>query len=758
MATKKGKGSGKLGALMAKIRAFFHKKPVRIATKAIGGVFRCLMTILLIGVITFTIVAAVMTVYVVTNFDGNEGLPDLDALSINETSIIYTQSSEGQWEEFLRLEGSDSIWVDLEDIPLNMQHAVVAIEDKRFYKHYGVDWQSTVLACANLVLHFRPTEFGGSTLTQQLIKVTTGDNDTTIERKITEIMRAITLERNLGDTAKDDVMEAYLNVLPLSNNVVGVGAAANAYFGKDISELTLAECAAIASITQNPSKYNPYTHPENLRTRQRVVLSEMLLQGFITQDEYLQAINQELIIKSSYERVAVQDYYVDLLIEDVAADLMEKYGYPYSQAISTVYRGGLRIYSYENPALQAKAEAIYADESNFPAVIETDEQNPQGAIFVMDYNGRVVATVGGRGEKTQNRVKNRSTDSRRQCGSSIKPLTSYGPAIMMNLAHYSSLEQDAPITLANGTKWPPNYGSSVADRGEVLLCVALQKSLNTVAAQLMTRVTIEESYSFLTGRLQFTSLEPEDKNYAPLTLGGFTYGVTCREMAQAYQMFGSGGYFQEAKTYSRVEQDGEIILQPNNSPVRVMDEDSAYVMNRLMQRVVRYGTGAGISGSWGGGWEVYAKTGTSGGSRSNTDYNVYFAGGTTQYVAASWFGYDYDKALRSNQTGYAQSLWNKVMVALRDDSIEQKGFALKGNTVEKTFCTETGLLCDEDGSCPNTMVGVYKPDNIPDYCTVHGASSGSTTDSEEETTGETTTPVTINLDEIYGRTTAPSEE
>lgn len=750
---------GKWQALWKNVRAFMRKKPVRVVTRSISAICKCLMTVLLIGVITFTIVASVMTVYVVRNFDGNEGLPDLDDLAVNETSIIYTQTAEGQWQEYQRLEGTDSIWVDLDDIPLHMQHAVVAIEDKRFYEHYGVDWVRTAMACANLVLHFRSTEFGGSTITQQLIKVTTGNDDTTIERKITEIMRAITLERNLGDTAKEEIMQAYLNVLPLSGNVVGVGAAANTYFGKDVTELTLAECAAIAGITQNPSKFNPYTHPENLRARQRTVLGAMLEQGWITQDEYVQAINEELIIKSSVERVSVQDYYVDLLIEDVASGLMEQYGYPYSQAISKIYRGGLRIYSYENPTLQAKAEAIYAEEKNFPPVIETDDENPQAAIFVMDYDGHTVATVGGRGQKTQNRVKNRSTDSLRQSGSTIKPLTSYGPAVAMNLIHYSSIVRDAPITLPNGTEWPPNYGQSVGDRGDVLVCVALQKSLNTVAAQLMTRVTVEESYKFLTGPLQISTLVAEDKNYAPLTLGGFTNGVTCREMAQAFQIFGNGGYFQKASTYARVEQDGEVILQSNTTPVRVMDENSAYVMNRMLQRVVRYGTAVRISGSWNGGWEVFAKTGTSGASSRTSSYDSYFCGGTTQYVAASWLGYDYNKGLNTTQKNYAQTLWNQVMVALRDDSTAQKSFTKKGDTVEAAFCSETGLLCGEGNTCPETMIGVYKPDNIPGYCTAHGTPQGGVTGTTNPNgvgdgiTGETTAQVTIDLDEIYRTTT-----
>ena len=743
---------------MAGVRSFFRSRPVRIIGKTVSGIFKCLLTILLIGIITFTIVAAVMTVYIVTNFDASEGLPDLDDLSINETSIVYTKGADGNWEESLRLEGSDSIWVDLEDIPLYMQQAVVAIEDKRFYEHDGVDWKRTLAASANLVLHFNSVEFGGSTITQQLIKVTTGEKEQTIDRKITEILRALRLEQELGDSkadVKDKILETYLNVLPLSQNVVGVGAAANSFFGKEISELSLAECAAIAGITQNPSKYDPFIHPENLRIRQRTVLYEMLDQGVITEDEYLQAINEELHFKSYESQTGQQNYYEDLLIEEIAEDLMERYGYPYAQAISKIYRGGLRIYSNEDPAIQAKAEAIYADEKNFPAIIESDEMDPQGAIFVIDYNGRVVATVGGRGEKEGNRTLNRSTSSRRQCGSSIKPLTSYAPAIELDLVHFSTLVPDAPITLPNGKKWPPNYGSSVGDRGMKTVAVALQRSLNTTAAQLMQMVTVDYSWNFSTNKLHL-GLDKADKDYAPLTLGGFTYGVTCREMAEAYQIFGNGGYYTETSTYSRVEQDGEVILQASYSPEQVISEESAYIMNRLMQRVVRNGTAASISGSWRNGWEVFAKTGTSGTSRSGTDYNVYFAGGTTQYVAASWFGYDYDKALNSRQTGYARSLWNQVMVAIRDDKLEQKGFVLKGDTEEHKFCAETGMLVGEHNTCPETMVGVYKPGNKPDYCTSHLKEGAPIPDSGTTPTGP---QVTIDLDEIYGTTvptTAPT--
>lgn len=749
---------------------FFHSTPMRVVGKSLSVLLRCIITILLVGTITATVVASVMVVYVMSNFNGTEGLPNLDEISVNETSIIKTLNENGEWQEYQQLEGNNSMWVDFEEIPEDLRDAVVAIEDKRFYEHDGVDWRRTIAASANLVLHFRSVEFGGSTITQQFIKVYTGEAEQTIERKITEIMRALRLEQTLDGSkadVKNRILESYLNLLPLSRNVTGVGAAATNFFGKDIEELSLAECAAIAGITQNPSKYDPFLHPENLRDRQRTVLRAMLDQGRITQDEYVQAVNEELHFKSYESQTMMQDYYVDLLVEEVAADLMEQYGYSYNQAITKVYRGGIVIHSYENEAMQKKVEAIYADESNFPPVIESDEKDPQGAIFVIDYDGHVVATAGGRGEKVSDRVYNRSTDARRQCGSSIKPLASYCPAVENNLIHFSSLVPDAPIVLKNGQKWPPNYGNtSTSDRGMTTVAWALKRSYNTVAAQLVDRLTPTGSFNFLTKKLNFT-LEQPDEDYSAMALGGFHVGVTCREMAEGYQIFGNGGYYRETATYSHVTQGegGEVLLRTDSQPVRVISEETSYVMNRLMQLVVqsRNGTGADIWGDWTGGWQVFGKTGTSGTSRSGSDYNVYFAGGTTEYVAASWFGYDYDKALDRTQTGYARSLWNKVMIALRDNSLsaEDKGFnavrdklVADDKIVEALYCTKTGMLVGEHNTCPETELGVYKTAFMPGECTEH-VQQGIVPPTTPPDGGDGTTSTTLDLSEIYG-TTLPS--
>lgn len=713
------------------------KTKVKRFWKRVGNV---VLVVFLIGVITVSIIGCVAVVYVVNNFDGTTGLPNLNNLSMDATSIIWVQNEKnGEWVEYEHLEGVNSIWVDIEEIPRYMQQAVIAIEDERFESHYGVDWKRTIAAFANSILHYNDIEFGGSTITQQLIKVTTGENERVWTRKITEILRAVEMEK-LYD--KDQILEAYLNNLPLSDNVVGIGAGANYFFGKEVNELSIAECAILASITNNPSKYNPYTHPENVRQRQLLVLQKMNELGFITDDEYVQAVGEELHYKSSLQHTATWDYYVDLVIDDLIDDLQEQYGYTAQYATQLVFYGGLNIYSAEIPAQQQAVEAIFANEANFPAHLAADTEDPQASIFIMDYDGRVVATVGGRGEKSGKRDFNRSTQSYRSPGSSMKPLTAYGPAIAMDVVHWSSIVRDAPLKkLENGNMWPANYEAKPRDNGNTFVYIGLQKSLNTVAARLVDAVTPQKAFDYGTSIFKLSSLVKSqatekgqiltDIDYAPLSLGALTKGVYARDMAAAYAVFGNGGYYNEPYTYYEVYQDGtkengELLLRSGAENIRVLDEDSAYVMNRLMQRVTTYGTADEIGASWKG-WELFGKTGT---AENNND--VYFCGGTSYYVGATWFGYDNNQSLLKSQTSYAKTLWNQSMKALHK-SLKPQGFdQLKGDTQELAFCTQTGDLATV--KCPKIDYGVYKPSNTPGACKVHAGKLRTTTADPAKTT------------------------
>lgn len=737
------------------------KKKVKKWLKKAGN---ALLALVLVMVITVSMIGCVLVVYVVNNFDGTTGLPNLNNLSMDATSIIWVKDSEnGEWREYEHLEGVNSIWVDIEEIPMYMQQAVVAIEDERFLTHYGIDWKRTVAAFANSILHFNDVEFGGSTITQQLIKVTTGDNDHSWTRKITEILRAVEMEK-LYD--KDQILEAYLNNLPMSDNIVGVGAGANYFFGKEINELSLAECAVLASITNNPSRYHPYNRPQNVRQRQLMVLKKMNELGFITDDEYVQAANEELHYKSSMQHTATWDYYVDLVIEDVIADLQEEYGYTKQYATQMVFYGGLNIYSAEVPSEQAAVEKVYANEANFPKHREKDTEDPEASLFVMDYNGRVVATIGGRGAKEGKRSFNRSTQAYRSPGSSIKPLTAYGPAIVLDTAHWSSVVADAPLKrLSNGSWWPANYESKPRDNGNTFVYLGLQKSLNTVAARLVDSVQPKNAFDFGSNIFKLSSLVKSQTNengqvltdidYAPLSLGALTVGVSARDMASAYAVYGNGGQYNEPFSYYAVYENGtrdngKLLLQDGPTNIRVMDEDSAYVMNRMMQRVVRYGTATEIGASWGGDWEVFGKTGT---AESNRD--VYFCGGTPYYVGASWFGYDNNQELaKGSQTGYAKSLWNKAMKALHN-SKKACAFPKKGTTQELEFCTQTGMIATD--KCPKTDVGVYKASNIPALCSTHAGAQKTTTDpNATTTTGDSTTTTTAAGDTTATTTGTPA--
>ncbi len=710
MPKNRGNGQGK----------WYQQPWFHTTTKILSGVFRCLLTILLIMIITGCIVGCALTVYVVTNFDVSDSVPDLKQINANTTSIIYTQNqTNGEWEEFTRLEGANHLWVDIDHIPLYMQQAVIAIEDERFETHYGVDWKRTISAFANLILKFSSTEYGGSTITQQLVKILTGDNSHDVTRKMTEILRAIDMEKSYS---KDEILEAYLNMLPLTGDIQGVAVGANYYFGKNIEDLTLAECAALASITQNPSYYHPYYHPENLRDRQQTVLYKMYELGYITEDEYAQAIGQELVLKSSIKMVSTQDFYTDMVVESVISDLMDTYGYGYSQAEAMVYYGGLNIYSYENPDLQERIEALYRDESIYPASRSGDAEDPRVAFFALDYDGRVVATVGDRGEKAGDRVQNIATMSKRQPGSSIKPLASYSLAIEYNLVHYSTMLLDEPIIrLSSGSLWPPNYNKE--QFGTIPVEMGLQASVNTIAVKLLSEVGLQRSYNFLTDVLNFTTLVDatedgaSDINYAPLGLGGFTYGVYMSELTAGYEMFGNGGYYNGFYCYDRVERDGKVLLQNEPLGIRALEPDTSYVMNRMMQRVIRgpRGTLRSVAGpSWSSEWDIFAKTGT-----TDENNDVVAVGGTPYYVASCWFGYRYNQEMTYTQSQAVKKLWNLGMLELHKGLSPATFDQYKADTVEHAYCTSSGQLAT--AACPSTAIGVYRASNTPGYCTVHSS-------------------------------------
>ena len=480
-----------------------NKKTKKLKKRGSGRFLKIMLSLFLVGLITASLVVGCFMFYAFTMVDGTME-EDLEN-SLNYTTTIYVTDNGSDYKEYRRLHGEyNRIWVDYlnpehvelpddyEGIPQMLANAFVAIEDKRFFDHDGVDWKRTIGAFANEFLHFSD-KFGGSTITQQLVKNLTDDRSQKASRKVREIMRARYLE---GKYSKDLILECYLNTIPLGHGTYGVEVAANYYFGKSVKDLSIVECAAIAAITKSPTYYSPDDNPDSNKDRRNDVLYEMLDQGYITKEEYDEAVKAELKITAD-ERVLnqneVNSYFVDALINQVSEDLAEKYGYDKAHAERLFYNGGYRIYATVDPKIQAAAEEVFADAETY-AVVGKDGKKMTGGITIMDYEGNVKGIVGGIGEKTANRGFNCATDAKRQPGSTMKPIAAYAPAIEQDLITYSSLVNDTKATYG---KWSPvNWYKSYW--GNITVQYALERSVNTIPVYLVNKLTPQTCYDFLT--------------------------------------------------------------------------------------------------------------------------------------------------------------------------------------------------------------------------------------------------------------------
>ncbi|MBR5769069.1 MAG: transglycosylase domain-containing protein, partial [Clostridia bacterium] len=538
------------------------------------------------------------------------------------------------------------------------------IEDQRFWEHNGVDWKRTFGAIINT---FTGTDsrYGGSTIDQQLIKNLTGDNEVSIKRKIMEIVRALHLEKKYS---KETILEVYLNRINLGSTYTGVQVAANSYFNKDVSELTLAECASIAAITQAPTKYNPQLNPENNRIRAIVVLDQMLAQGYISPQQHADAKEEldNLVIqprRNIDQPEFIQSYFTDQVIEEVVKDLMEQYGYEKNHAMNIVYTGGLNIYCTMDKDIQNIMEQKYA-ETEFNNATNKYGENIESAMVVMDYSGAVRGIIGGR-EKTGNRVLNRATQSLRPPGSSIKPLSVYGPAFEYSKDIVWNLEiEDSPVD----GKWPKNQSGTPS--GEMVTVQrGLALSLNTIAVRVMKEfVTTSVSYEFLKTKLHISSLVESEKvngktlsdiSLAPLALGQLTNGISVLELCAGYTIFGSGGMHADPYFYEKVtDSTGNLILEKKPNVTEALSESTAFIMNKLLQTVVNSGTGTPAKFK---GFEIGGKTGT-----SNDDCDRWFVGYTPYYVAAAWTGFDSPTTVKGFRTNPSVTIWKKVMQAIHE--------------------------------------------------------------------------------------------
>ena len=707
---KFNEGRSKSKNVGLKIKELATSSGTKKALKLIG---RSILTMFLIFVLTACIVAASLTIYILKFVDTEADL-DIDKEALNYTSIVYALDENGEYVETERIwAGENRIWVDYDKIPQDMKDAIVAVEDKRFDTHNGVDWGRTILAFANMFIKFYDTEFGASTITQQLVKNLTGANQHRIDRKIKEIFIAINLEKKYS---KDEILEAYLNVLPLDQNLNGVQAASKAYFNKDVSELTLAECASLAAITQQPTLYGPYRSENKNKERRDMILGMMLEQKYITQEEYDQAIKEELVFAKEEFKTEVnsyQSYYVDQVISDVINDLVEQKGYSKSYAREVVYYHGVKIYTPMDIEMQDTLEEQFETQAAFPTV--NGAVSPQSAMAIVGLDGHVQALVGGLGEKKGDLLFNRATAALRQPGSTMKPISIYGLAIEKGLINWSTIMTDKKITLSGNTVISNYYNGYL---GNMPVEYALQRSVNTIPVQLSQKLTPRESFNFLTNKLGITSLVSSRKvgtnvlsdiNISPMSLGGLTDGISPLELASAYQIFANGGYYNQPVTYLRVEDsEGNVILENNSEPERVISKETAVIMNKMLQRVCtgKYGTGraAKLHMPTGG------KTGT-----TNDKKDIWFVGLTPYNVSALWYGYDTPQSLTGINVSTPR-LWKSIMSKVMGD-YPSKDFIDSDKVIKCTYCVQTGGIAS--AGCKNTEVGYYAKNSLPDVCSKH---------------------------------------
>ena len=682
-------------------------------------------TIFLTAFLTALIFACLFAVYVKNDLSQQAEWAS-DSFSMEQTSVIYYEDPDtGKYEVLQAIYGgSNSTFVEYDDIPKNLINACIAIEDKRFEKHQGVDWVTTMRACFKMFLG--KSEAGGSTITQQFIKNATGEREVTVRRKLVEIYRALEFEKT---HTKPQIMELYLNIIPLGENCRGVQSASRVYFGKDVKDLTLAECASLIGITNNPSRYDPYISAENNKERQEVILSEMLKQGYINQAQYDEAVAQELVFtNASREKKKSDDNYswfVDQVINDVVNDLCDKTGYEYDIVYTMVKTGGYQIYSTVNPDVQAAVDQVYEDLSSLPATASS-QQLQSGIVIVDNTTGDIVALAGGVGKKQGSLVWNCATRSLLSPGSIIKPVAVYAPAIELGLITPATVMDDTPYSFTDSATWPKNLDSTY--RGLVSVEEAVEQSINTVPVKLVAEMTPEYSYSFAKDKMGLSTLvssykttngeELSDVNLWALALGSLTRGVTVRAMTAAYATFANEGVWREARTYTVVkDSNGQVILDNTQESHVAMKDMTAWYITDMLKSTVEKGTGTAAQLE---NMTVAGKTGT-----TSRDFDRWFAGYTPYYTGVVWCGYNDPEeiVLTDSDTNPSIVMWQKVM-HLVHQSLKDKSFKQPANLVEVTVCCDSGLLpsdaCALDPRGDRTVRVTLSAHDVPTtQCTAH---------------------------------------
>lgn len=630
---------------------------------------------------------------------------------------LYYDSTENddvylpcEWEEERLVGIEERIWTPIEEMPDALWQAFVAIEDKRFFEHDGVDILRTGKAIVNYFLGF-DRRFGGSTITQQLVKNIIGDKEQTPMRKMREIYRALKLERVCD---KRQILELYLNVVPLGHNLIGVGAAAERYFGKSVSELSTAECAALAALTNSPVRYDLHKKAVDNRARRELVLSAMEEKGYLSSEER-QTAEMQSVTPIPWENRAekVNSWYTEQVIADVIDALVREKKMSRTQAARTVYNGGLKIYTCAVPRIQEALESYFEREGGFRADLR------YVMTVLSSKTGQLLGIVGREGEKKGNRLLNYAT-VKRPPGSVIKPLSVYAPALQEGLINYASVIDDVPVSFsqtANGLRpWPYNYPRVYSGLTDMRDAIAYSK--NTVAVKLYEKLGRELSYHYLASKMHVDGIVREAKNEqgqtvtdlaaAPLALGQLTYGASLLDLCAAYGVF-SGGNYRAPISYTEVYDGfGRLLLKNEQPAEKVLSPQNAAIMTKLLGSVTEYGTASSLTLT--DRMEVAGKTGT-----SSFDRDRWFIGYTPEYIGGILCFSEEEQEIGYASPSHLQA-WDEVMKLIHTDSA-QKIFTEPMGIYRCMYCRDSGgypcQACRLDARGGRVAVGYFTAENLP---------------------------------------------
>ncbi|MCD7762909.1 MAG: PBP1A family penicillin-binding protein [Lachnospiraceae bacterium] len=695
--------------------------------------------------------AALILIFILIVWRLIAAAPDIDSIDVSPSaSATWICDEEGNYLRRLSLSESNRDIVSLTEIPENLQNAIIAIEDSRFYEHGGIDLRGIARALWRGITSGSFSE-GASTITQQLIKNNvftdwTEENSFAdrFARKVQEQYLAVQLEKQLS---KEEILEDYLNTINFGAGCYGVEAAAQRYFGKDVSELTLSECAVLAAIPQNPTGYNPIDYPDANQTRQRLVLRYMEEQGYISHEERMEALSDDVYLRIStynetWEADSVYSYYEDALIEQVTELLMSELNYSQDQAAQAVYSGGLRIYSAQDAALQEICDEEFANPSNFPegtqyGVDDALTLQPQASLVLIEQEtGFVRAIVGGRGEKTASLTLNRATGTTRQPGSTFKILTAYAPALDAAGQTLATLYENEPFEYEDGTavsNWDVNDYS-----GTVTIREAITRSINVVAVRCITEITPRLGFTYAENLGISTLVDDRESSdgstdvIQPLALGGITNGVTNLELCAAYASIANGGLYGEPLFFTKIlDRNGNTLLDASGrsasastdtdpdeeafgSFTRVLKASTAYLLTSAMEDVVSSADGTAYGTVSAAGQPVAGKTGTTSGYK-----DIWFVGYTPYYTCCVWGGYDNNQSLPSDSIGhsYSRVLWTSVMERVHT-GLPIGEFTQPEEIVEVELCAESHLPAQDN--CPSTYTEYFAEGTEPtETCSVH---------------------------------------